>query len=61
MAYPQWCRFALMKHKPWHGNVLELWNKHSDVDFEKVEDVPSEIFIKAWETFAENEGLDRNF
>ena len=57
-TYPEWCRFALMQHKPWRHNMLNLWKEHTDVELKTVDDVPAEAFIKAWEMFAETAGLD---
>ena len=56
--YPQWCRFALMQHKPWHGSVLSLWKNYCTTSPSKIDDIPSDVFIKAWEEFAETVGHD---
>ena len=56
--YPQWCRFALMQHKPWHGSVLSLWKKYCATPLTRVDDIPSDVFIKAWAEFAETTGHD---
>ena len=47
-TYPQWCRFALMQHKPWDTDVLRLWNEYMDTKPTKIEDIPADVFEQAW-------------
>ncbi len=35
-----------------------MWEEYCDSKPTKVDDVPSEVFIKAWEDFAETAGFD---
>ena len=46
-TYTQYCKYALMKYKPWNGHVDEIWGG---------EDASDDEIINVWNTFVTSLG-----